>query len=100
MRVKGAQAAAVSRAENRKVRLAMASADAGPRPPVGDGLEEIGAWLKWCLESAARGSIELGQLVAFTSTARALQAVYEKRDLERQLKAAQRQLDRLQRAKQ
>lgn len=97
MRRKGQAAAVAARQESRKVRLALASQDAGPRPPVGNSLEEIGTWLKWCLESAARGAVSLGELTAFTTTARALQVTYEKRDLEQRLRTLQRSYEALKR---
>lgn len=97
LRRKGQQASIRKAAENRRVRLAQLAETAGPRPPVGDSLETVAQFLRWLLEAGARGEVDPGTLAGLTSTARAVMGAYERRDLERRLKAALKELDALKR---
>jgi hypothetical protein len=95
---RGQQSSVAARAENRRREVAiMEGSTAGPRPPVGNSLEEIGTWLRWVLERGASREIDKGEMIALTNGAKALQSVYEKRDLERKVRTLQKQYDELKR---
>lgn len=95
MRRRGAIAAGASRAANRKVRLELASASAGPRPPIGDSLLSVTQWVRWLAEAGIRGEVKQSELVALTSVARLLVQSLTQRDLEVQLRKLQRDYLRL-----
>lgn len=52
-------------------------------------------WLRWNLEANARGELHRADLSARTMAARALQGAFERRDMQKQLREAQRKIQRL-----
>ncbi|MDX2206040.1 MAG: hypothetical protein SFU57_00190 [Gemmatimonadales bacterium] len=97
MRQKGQRGSVEKRSARRREKMAMLSETAGPMPPVGDSIPELTAWLQWALFAAGKGEIARGDLIAMTGTARTLLSAYNVRDLEKQLKAASKELEALRR---
>ena len=95
MRKNSQAASTAAREQALRDRMASLSDGLGARPAVGNSLEEIGTFLRHCIESHVRGQLDRGDLTALTNSARLLQTIYENRDIEKQLKTAQRELVKL-----